>query len=159
MISGLTSFFNKNIGRSNDFASSPQATATVVGGATALGAGIGAAIGSSRQARDVVTIEQVPYAESYQVQVGTKTVHGCHEYHYGYDAFEGEFGYHYGYNPSCVEQRPVYETRYTGQTLYREVKHHSVGFPNTIVQGALLGAGVGLAAGIAGSVAMRALAS
>lgn len=158
MITGIKSFFRNNVGRTNDFATSPEGSAAVIGGATLLGAGVGAAIGSSREARDVVTIEKVPYPESYQVQVGTRIQHGCYQYHYGYDAMEGEFGYHYGYDASCTKTVPNYETRYTGRTLYRDVKHHSVGFPNTVVQGALLGAGVGLATGIVGSLAMRALA-
>lgn len=157
MLNGLKSFYNNNFAQSRDFVASSTGTAAVVGSATVLGAGIGAAIGASRQAQDVVTIEQVPYPESYQVQVGTHIEHGCYQYHYGYDAFKGEFGFHYGYDASCRQEVPTYETRYTGNTLYREVKHHSVGFPNTVVQGALLGGTVGLVAGIAGSVAMRAL--
>ena len=157
MFNSISSFFRNNVGRSQDFASSPKANAALIGGATALGAGIGAAIGAARQAEDVVTIEQVPYQETVRVQVGTQVQHGCYQYHYGYDAMNGEFGYHYGYDSSCTEVVPKYETRYTGRTLHKEVKHHSVGFPNTVVQGALLGVGVGLATGIVGSVAIRAL--
>lgn len=158
MLSSVKSFFRNNVGQSRDFATSPQGSAAVIGGATVLGAGIGAAIGASRQAEDVVTVEQVPYPETVRVQVGTRVQHGCYQYHYGYDAMEGEFGYHYGYDASCTKTVPNYETRYTGRTLYKDVKHHTVGFPNTMLQGALVGAGVGLATGIVGSVAMRALA-
>ncbi len=157
MLNGLGNFFKKNIGSSRDFGDSPNTGKYIVGGATALGAGIGAVIGARRAAEDVVTIEKVPYQETVQVQTGTETVHGCYEYHYGYDMMEGEYGYHYGYNSLCVETRPTYETRYTGRTLHRDVKHHTVGFPNTMLSGALLGAGVGLAAGIAGSIAMKAI--
>lgn len=158
MITGIKSFFRNNVGASNDYGSD-VATKAVVGGATVVGAGIGAIIGSNRQAQDVVTIEKVPYPETIRVQEGTRVQHGCYQYHYGYDAFEGEFGYHYGYDSSCRKTVPNYVNRPTGRTLYRDVKHHTVGFPNTMVQGMVLGAGIGLATGIAGAVAMRALAS
>ena len=157
MLSGIRSFLKKNIGTASDFGSSANTGKVIVGTTTAIGAGIGAMVGADRAAEDVVTIEKVPYPESYQVQVGTKTQHGCYQYHYGYDAFEGEFSYHYGYDSTCTEQVPNYETRYTGKTLYKDVKHHSVGFPNTMFQGLVLGAGIGLATGIAGSVAMKAV--
>ena len=128
-----------------------------MGVSTAIGAGIGAMVGADRAARDVVTIEEVPYPESFQVQVGTTTRQGCYQYHYGYDMIEGEFDYHYGYDSSCTKEVPNYETQFTGKTLYKDVKHHSIKFPNTMFQGLLLGAGIGLATGIVGSVAMKAI--
>lgn len=158
MLSGIRSFYNNNFGNARDFVASGAGTATIVGGATAVGAGIGAAVGASRQAQDVVTIEKVPYPESYQVQVGTHTEHGCYQYHYGYNFSSGNFDYHYGYDSSCTRTVPTYETRYTGRTLYNDVKHHTVGFPNSIVQGALLGGTLGFVAGVAGSIALRAAA-
>jgi hypothetical protein len=158
MITGIRAFMRNNVGQSNDFGSD-TATKAVVGGATLVGAGIGAIIGSNRQAADVVTIEKVPYAETVTVQDGTRIQQGCYQYHYGYNAFEGEFEYHYGYDSSCRKTVPNYVQQPTGRTLYKDVKHHTLDFPRTMVQGMILGAGIGLAAGIAGSVAMRALAS
>lgn len=140
-----------------DFGGNPTRTTVLVGSATVAGAAVGAMIGQARQTQDVVTIENRPYPETVQVPVGTRTVHGCYEYHYGYDAMEGEFGYHYGYNPSCTEQQTVYETQLTGRTLYQEIKHHTVGFPNTVLQGALLGAGVGLVGGVAAAVLLNSI--
>ena len=152
----ISSFFKKHIKAPDDFKSSGPNKA-LIAGTTLAGAGIGALIGAERQARDVVTIEKVPYPETIRVQDGTRIQRGCHQFHYGYDAFEGEWGYHFGYDSSCRKTVPNYVTRETGRTLYKDVKHHTVGFPNTVFGGAVLGAGIGLVAGIAGSVAIQAI--
>jgi hypothetical protein len=158
MLSSVRNFLNTHIGASSqDYQrsgpSSGQITAGAAIGGGLLGMGVGAAIGASRQAADVVTVEQVPYPESYREAVGTRTSMGCFEYHYNFGSGE----YEYGYNPLCVETVTDYETRYTGRTLYKEVHHHSVGFPNTMLQGALVGLGLGVATGVAGAVLYNAL--
>lgn len=155
MLSGLKNFISHNIGVSSDY-SRPSKEAVSIGiaaGGAALGTGIGAWVGASRGANDIVTIEKVPYPESYQVAVGTRTSSGCYQYHY--DFASGQ--YEYGYDPFCTETVTDYETRYTGRTLYRDVEHHSVGFPHSAIQGALLGFGLGLATGIAGAVVYNAV--
>ncbi|MCA9796762.1 MAG: hypothetical protein KC910_33360 [Candidatus Eremiobacteraeota bacterium] len=154
MIGSVRNFWNKHVGSTRDF-DGPERAMAVVGGATLLGAGIGAAVGAAREARDVVTVRHVPYAETVRVPVGSETVHGCYDYHYGYDFSSGDWGYHYGYNPSCTETRTVYQTQYTGRTLTREVHDHTVGFPNTVLGGAALGAGIGLVGGVVGAVLLE----
>jgi hypothetical protein len=118
----------------------------------------GAYLGHQRQLADTVTVERIPYAETRQVPIGTRTEHGCYQYHYGYDFSKSEFGYHYGYDSSCTQQVTDYRTEPTGNTLIREVHHHSKGFPNTLAQGALLGLGVGVVTGAAGLVLARLIA-
>jgi len=115
----------------------------------------GAYLGHQRQLADQVTVERIPYPETRQVAIGSHTESGCYQYHYGYDALNGEFGYHYGYDASCTQTVTDYRTEETGRTLIREVHHHSKGFPNTAVQGALLGLGVGVVTGVAGLVLAR----
>ena len=110
----------------------------------------GAYIGHQRGLDDVVTVKHVPYQETVRVAVGSHVQQGCHQYHYGYDAMKGEFGYHYGYDASCRQTMTDYETRYTGCTLFKEAENHSAGFPHSAMQGALLGAGVGVITGAAG---------
>ncbi len=155
MISGLKNFIANNIGASSDY-SRPSKDSVGIGiaaGGALLGTGIGALVGASRGVNDVVTIEKVPYAESYQVAVGTHQSSGCYQYHYNFSSGE----YEYSYDPLCTETVTDYETRYTGRTLYHDVKHHSVGFPHSALQGALLGFGVGLTAGVAGAVIYNAV--
>ena len=123
-------------------------TAAVVGGATLTGALIGGKLGAAHEAKDMVTIEQVPYRETVRVRTGTRTQFGCFRMKY-----DGE----YGYDPTCIKRVPEYETRYTGRILHREVKHHTVSRPYTMWGGALMGAGVGLAVGVAGALAANAI--
>ena len=118
----------------------------------------GAYLGHQRGLTDQVTVEQVPYAETRQVAVGTRTEHGCYQYHYGYDALNGEFGYHYGYDASCTQQVTDYRTEATGRILHREVRHHSQSFPRNAAQGALLGLGVGVVTGALGLCLARVIA-
>ena len=137
---------------------SDQAKLGVAAGWVGLTTAAGAFIGHQRGLADQVTVEQVPYAETVQVPVGSHTQHGCYDYHYGYDAMKGEFGFHYGYNASCTKTVTDYETRATGNTLYNEVKHHTQGFPHSALQGALLGMGVGVITGTAGLVLSKLIA-
>ncbi|MEW6278844.1 MAG: hypothetical protein AB1758_09495 [Candidatus Eremiobacterota bacterium] len=151
MLSSLGNLWRTHVGYSSDYSSDrDDRPALVAAGWTVAATGIGAAIGAARHARDVVTVEQVPYAESYRVPVGSHTETGCYDYHFGYNPMSGEFEPHYGYNASCTQTVTDYETRFTGKTLYREVHHHSVGFPNTVIHGVLLGFGVGVATSAAG---------
>jgi len=137
---------------------SDQAKLGVAAGWVGLTTTAGAIIGHQRSLADHVTVEQVPYAETVQVPVGSHTQHGCYDYHYGYDAMKGEFGFHYGYNASCTKTVTDYETQATGRTLYNEVKHHTQGFPHSALQGALLGMGVGVITGTAGLVLSKIIA-
>ena len=131
---------------------SDQAKLSIAAGWVGLTTAAGAAIGHQRGLSDVVTIERIPYPETVQVPVGTREVQGCYRYHPGYDYTQGQYGMVYGYDASCTETVTDYETRLTGNTLYREVEHHSQGFPYSAWSGALLGAGVGVATGVAGLV-------
>jgi len=130
----------------------------VAAGWVGLTTAAGAYLGHQRGLSNQVTVEQVPYAETRQVAVGTRTQHGCYQYHYGYDAINGEFGYHYGYDASCTQQVTDYRTEETGRILFREVKHHSQAFPRSAAQGALLGLGVGVVTGALGLALARVIA-
>ncbi|MEW6280831.1 MAG: hypothetical protein AB1758_19610 [Candidatus Eremiobacterota bacterium] len=117
----------------------------IAGGWTLLATGVGAAIGAARQARDVVTISQVPVPETVRVQVGTAWTPHCW--------IPMQTGDITTYMPSCYWDDPVYADQPTGRILgYRDVPNHSVGFPNTVLQGALLGMGIGVVTGAAGVV-------
>lgn len=155
MLSSLRNFVTRNIGVSSDYDSSSKEKVSVgiVAGATVVGTGIGALIGASRGVNDVVTVTHEPYPETYTVAVGSHQSSGCYQYHYNFSSGE----YEYGYDPFCSETVTDYETRYTGRTLYRDVQHHSVGFPHSALQGAALGFGVGLATGVAGAVIYNAV--
>lgn len=158
MMSMISSFWKNNVvgqGSPRDFgrgSGKPVNPALAAAGGAAAGAVAGAVLGAVRGAGDVVTVEYVPYQETVNVPVGERTVNGCYQYHYGYDALEGEFGYHWGYDASCVDTETVYDTHQTGRTLHNEVKHHSLGFPRNALQGSLIGLGVGAALGVAGAV-------
>lgn len=104
----------------------------------------GAVLGHQRSLTDTVTVERIPYPETVQVANGTRVENGCYQYHYGYDFSKGEFGFHYGYDSSCRRTVTNYDTVATGNTLYREVEHHSQSFPRNALQGAALGFGLGV---------------
>jgi len=162
MITGLRNFVSTNIvGRKggDDFSPSEEkkglsdgARLGIAAGWTALATGVGAAFGASREGKDVVTYEHIPYAETVRVQVGTREESGCYRYHYGYDFSQGEFGYHYGYDASCSQTVGVYEDQPTGRTLTRTVTHHSLNYPRTMLQGAMLGLGIGAVTGVMGYI-------
>lgn len=147
-----------DFGQNVDSGMSDKAKLGVAAGWVGLTTAAGAYIGHQRGLDDVVTVEHVPYQETVRVAVGSHVQQGCHQYHYGYDAMKGEFGYHYGYDASCRQTVTDYETRYTGRTLFKEVEHHSTGFPHSAMQGALLGAGVGVVTGAAGLVLAKLVA-
>lgn len=160
MISALKSRFQSHLATDKSDFTAPSASSISpetkryaamgagVAATTGVGALIGHRIGAANEAKDVVTIEHVPYRETERVYVGTRTQWGCYRTNY-----EGE----YGYDPTCIKQVPEYETRYTGRILQREVKHHTVNRPYTALGGAFMGAGIGLAVGIAGSLAVNAI--
>lgn len=112
----------------------------------------GAWLGHQRQMADQITVEHRPYPEMRSVPVGTHEQHGCYQYHYGYDMMKSEWGFHYGYDTSCRKTVTDYVQEPTGQTLIQNIEHHSLGFPNTVAQGALLGVGLGVVTGAAGLV-------
>ncbi|MBX3169165.1 MAG: hypothetical protein KF760_17300 [Candidatus Eremiobacteraeota bacterium] len=147
-----------DFGQDLDSGLSHKAKLGMAAGWVGLTTAAGAVIGHQRSLTDVVTVERVPYQETIQVPIGSHTESGCYQYHYGYDAIQGEFGYHYGYDASCTQTVTDYQTQYTGRTLYNEIKHHSTGFPHSATQGALLGAGVGIVTGAAGLVLSKLIA-
>ena len=161
MITGLRNFVNHHIvgNRKDGDDFSPPAKGLsdgarlgIAAGWAALTTGVGAAIGATREGKDVVTYEQVPFTETVRVQVGTREEIGCHRYHYGYDFSQGEFGYHYGYDASCSQTVGVYEDQPTGRTLTKTLTHHSLNYPRTMLQGALVGLGIGALTGVAAYV-------
>ena len=121
-----------------------------MGGWAALTTGVGAAIGASRQAQDVVTFTHEPVFETYRVQTGTSWNSHC--------SIPMQVGDVTIYQPSCYWDDPVYTTYRTDRVIgHEQVAHHTVGFPNTMLQGAALGFGLGLATGVAGLVVANAL--
>lgn len=147
-----------DFGQDLDTGISDKAKLGVAAGWVGLTTAAGAYIGHQRGLTDQVTVERIPYQETVQVPVGSHTQHGCYEYHYGYNMSNGEFDYHYGYNSTCTKEVTDYQTQYTGRTLFNEVKHHSTGFPHSAMQGALLGAGLGIVTGAAGLVLSKLIA-
>lgn len=146
MLSSLRNFVQTHIGTSSDYEGASTAKkAAMVGGWAALTTGVGAAIGASRQAQDVVTYTQEPIFETYRVQTGTSWNSHC--------TIPMQAGDMTIYQPGCYWEDPVYTTYRTDRVIgHEQVAHHSVGFPNTVVQGALLGLGVGVVTGVAGLV-------
>lgn len=144
MLSSLRNFVKTHIGASSDYGGATTAQkAAAVGGWAALTTGVGAAIGAARHAQDVVTYTQQPIYETYRVQTGTVWTSHC-----SYPMQIGDMTY---YQPSCYWDDPVYTTYRTNNVIgYRDVAHHTVGFPHSLAQGALLGLGFGLATGVAG---------
>ncbi|MBS2040278.1 hypothetical protein JST97_35145 [bacterium] len=131
---------------------SDRAKLGLAAGWVGLTTAAGAYIGHERGLSDQVTVEHIPYPETVRVPVGTHTQHGCYQYHFGYNMSSGGFDYHYGYDSSCTKTVTDYADQATGNTLIRDVEHHSTGFPHSAAQGALLGAGVGLVTGTIGMV-------
>ncbi len=146
----IRGFWNRNVtAQSDDFRSSRVSLPTKIGvaaGWAAAATGVGYAVGRDHGARDVVTFEQIPYAETVQVKVGDRTVVGGFHTHYSVINNQVE----YGYDPTWVHTEGVYETQATGRTLHRTETHHTVGFPFTPLQGALVGLGVGVVTGALG---------
>ena len=140
----IVSFFKDQIGTSSYRGSSDSAGGrrlAVAAGVTAASTAIGAVVGAQRQAADVVTHSTVTYPETETVQIGTHHETGGFHTHYSFS--DGEFKY--GYDPLWSHDEPDYETRNTGRMLSKDVAHHTKGFPNTVLSGALLGLGVGVA--------------
>lgn len=131
---------------------SDQAKLGMAAGWVGLTTAAGAYVGHQRGLSDQVTVEHIPYPETVRVAVGSHTQHGCYQYHFGYNMSSGGFDYHYGYDSSCKKTVTDYADQPTGNTLIRDVEHHSTGFPHSAAQGALLGAGVGLVTGTIGLV-------
>lgn len=146
MLSTLSSFVKTHIGASTDYEGASTAKkAALVGGWAALTTGVGAAVGASRQAQDVVTWSQQPIYETYSVQTGTSWNSHCQ--------IPMQIGDTTIYQPGCYWDDPVYTTYRTDKIIgYKPVDHHTVGFPNTMFQGALLGLGIGVVTGVAGLV-------
>lgn len=161
MITGLRNFVTTNIvGRKGGDDFTPEekgglsdgARLGIAAGWTALTTGLGAAFGASREGQDVVTYERINYPEMERVQIGTHTEHGCYRYHYGYDFSSGDFGYHYGYDSSCTQEVPTWQDRPTGNILTKTITHHSLSYPRTMLQGAMVGLGIGAITGVAGYI-------
>lgn len=144
--------YDPDFGRAPEEGPSDSVKLGVAAGWVGLTTAAGAYLGHQRGLGDQVTIERIPYAETTRVVTGSHVEHGCYQYHYGYDFSSGDWGYHYGYDSSCTQTVTDYANVPTGRTLYREVAHHSKGFPHSTAQGALLGFGVGVATGVAGLV-------
>lgn len=147
MLNSLRNFVSTHIGASSDYQGASTARkAAVVGGWAALTTGVGAAIGAAREAQDVVTYSQQPVYETYRVQTGTSWNSHC--------TIPMQVGDMTIYQPGCYWEDPVYTTYRTDRVIgHEQVAHHTVGFPNTVLQGALLGLGLGLATGVIGLVA------
>lgn len=142
MLQSIQNFCRRNLVSSTpDFGRIPTGVGVgLAAGVTAASTGIGYAIGAQHQAVDVVTHTQVPYPETVTLQTGTHTETGGFHYHYSFT--NGRF--EYGWDPFYSHDEPTFETHETGRTLYRDVAHHTAGFPHTAIGGALVGFGVGV---------------